>query len=154
MRICLMHASFLLMRESASLENSRWRRGLAGGCHDTQGTGDLTVRFLQKDGKFRSLGDIGQAALVDGLMYNLLSVSQLCRHSFEVVFKRHGSRIVTPDGVVIPVHDDNGLYFVPTYSLPTETRAKGSKLREVVCSDSDMVMERTSSHLHDGSTVT
>ena len=119
-------------------------RDAAGGCHDTQGTGDLTVRFLQKDGKFRSLGDIGQATLVEGLMYNLLSVSQLCRYGFEVVFKRHGSRIVTPDGVVIPVHDDNGLYFAPTYSLPTETRAKGSKLREVVCSDSDMVMERTS----------
>ena len=50
-------------------------RDAAGGCHATQGTGDLTVRFLQKDGKFRSLGDIGQETLVDGLMYNLLSVS-------------------------------------------------------------------------------
>ena len=33
-------------------------RDAAGDCYNTQGTGDLTVQFLQKDGKFRSLGDI------------------------------------------------------------------------------------------------
>ena len=63
-------------------------RDAAGGCHDTQGTGDLTVRFLQKDGKFRSLGDIGQATLVEGLMYNLLSVSQLCMIWFRSGFQK------------------------------------------------------------------
>ena len=31
MRICLMRASFLLMRESVSLEKSRWRQGLIPG---------------------------------------------------------------------------------------------------------------------------
>ena len=124
----------LLMRMKVTM------RDAAGGSHPTGGSGKLGVRFIANDGSFYNLTNLGNGTLVHGLMYNLLSVSQLCSHGFTVVFKQNGSRIVTPDGVVIPVNYEKGLYVLPAEVLP-QRFSTGTALRAVKCSDGEVADE-------------
>ena len=100
-------------------------RDAVGNKHQSAGSGRLNVRVQRDDGTFYNLPNAGMGTVLSSLMYNLMSVSQLCSNGFTVIFKDKKSRIVTPDGDVIPLVESKGLYFLPAYSN------KDPQLREV-----------------------
>ena len=74
-----------------------------GKSHSTSDTHEFKIGVRTLDGGMRELSDFGYVNSIEGLMHNLISVSQMCRHGFSVCFKPTGSEIVTPDGVAIPL---------------------------------------------------
>ena len=78
-------------------------RDAVGNKHSSTGTGMLNVRVKRADGTFYELPNAGTGTVLSSLMYNLMSVSQLCSNGFTVVFKDKRSRIVSPSGDVIPL---------------------------------------------------
>ena len=85
-----------------------------GNSHPSTVSGLLNVFVKRQDGSHMLLPSSGTAHVLPSLMHNLLSVSQLCEHGCTVVLKKQGSKIIGPHGDVIPVAEENGLYFVPT----------------------------------------
>ena len=82
-----------------------------GNKHQSTGSGRLNVRVQRDDGTFYDLPNAGTGTILSSLMYNLMSVSQLCSNGFTVVFKDKRSRIVTPEGDVIPLVESKRIVF-------------------------------------------
>jgi hypothetical protein len=66
-----------------------------------------------KTGEKREFTDIGEAHYIEDLVHSLLSVSQLCKRGCTVVFKPSEAHITTQTGEVIPLQQEEGLYFLP-----------------------------------------
>ena len=97
-------------------------RDAVGKQHPASDTGVLRMRVKTRDGRYHDLGDMGTGAVVQDLFHNLLSVSELCKNGFTVVFKPERCEIESPDGTVIPITARNGLYFVEGENLAATTR--------------------------------
>ena len=83
-----------------------------GKSHSSSDTHEFKVSVRTLDGGTHELSDFGDVNSIEGLMHNLISVSQMCKRGFSVCFKPTRSEIVTPDGTVIPLTEERGLYFL------------------------------------------
>ena len=99
-----------------------------GKSHSTSDTHEFKIGVRTLDGGMRELSDFGNVNSIEGLMHNLISVSQMCRHGFSVCFKPTGSEIVTPDGVAIPLTEERGLYFLEGVNPEDIVEKKFTKL--------------------------
>ena len=69
------------------------------------------IQIMTKDGRGRhvKLDDIGDGHWLQGILFSLLSVSQLCDHGCTVVFKPKDAYMITKRGVTIPFEREGGL---------------------------------------------
>ena len=88
-----------------------------GKSHRADGRGKLRVRMLTEDGKYKVMNGLGSATCIQSLMYNLLSVSELTKNGYQVIFKDKDSKIISPEGVRVPLEEKAGLYFIPVQSM-------------------------------------
>ena len=62
-------------------------RDAVGKRHPADESGTLQMRVKTRDGRYHDLGNMGTGAVMQDLFHNLLSVSELCKQGFTVVFK-------------------------------------------------------------------
>ena len=98
-------------------------RDAVGKAHPSTVSGSLNIFVQRSDGSHMKLPSSGTAHVLPSLMHNLLSVSQLCDSGCTIVLKKYGSKIVGPNGDVIPVTEEDGLYFVPSVQKDDPVRA-------------------------------
>ena len=105
------------------LKKSRWLRRIlhrvkltvsdaVGKVHPSQGHGPLELLVQNRRGVVRKLGGVGSGFVLENLLFNLLSVSQLARAGCTVVFSGRGAYIRTHDGDIVPLQEQGGLYFL------------------------------------------
>ena len=97
-----------------------------GKSHRAAGRGKLRIRVLTEDGTYKAINGMGSATCIQSLMYNLLSVSELTKNGYQIIFKNKNSKIISPEGVRIPVEEKAGLYFVPVQSMENVTSKQES----------------------------
>ena len=97
-------------------------RDAAGNTHECDETGPLCMRIRTRDGQYHDLPDMGRGTIMRNTFHNLLSVSELCRKGFTVVCKPDSCEIETPDGVLIPLTERKGLYFIEGEDVRTVTK--------------------------------
>ena len=81
-------------------------RDAVGKAHPSTVSGSLNIFVQRSDGSHMKLPSSGTAHVLPSLMHNLLSVSQLCDSGCTIVLKKYGSKIVGPNGDVIPVTEE------------------------------------------------
>ena len=114
-----------------------------GKVHGSQGHGTLDVVAKDRHGAAAPLGGVGQGWIIRHLLFNLLSVSEMCNGGCEVVFRpsgRGGSFIRTNDGDILPLIEQGGLYFLPVE--PRERRREGRARSRVHGTFGDVVWGR------------
>ena len=83
-----------------------------GKIHHSGGHGKLNVKVRDETGNSVELPHLEDVYKLSSLAHNLLSVSAMCRSGCKVIFAKKKSKIITPNGVAIPLHESGGLYFL------------------------------------------
>ena len=89
-------------------------RNATGGKSSTTGKGEVNLRTIDSKGNLVDMGKLGSAYLLPNLTYSLLSVSEMNKQGFTVVFAPKEGYILHPDGTKIPLEKKQGLFFMPT----------------------------------------
>ena len=89
-------------------------RNATGGKTSTTGKGKVNLRTIDSKGNLVDMGKLGSAFLLPKLTYSLLSVSEMNKQGFTVVFAPEEGYILHPDGTKIPLEKKQGLFFMPT----------------------------------------